>query len=90
MSNKRIDTANKTKLEIKWNSNTPLRRGQAKQAEGRDLMEELKAYLRRAGGRGRGEIHARCHNPASTYFTLKNIQSKCNKCQDVIIHVVFF
>ena len=38
MRNKRIGIANKTKLEIKWNSNTSLRRGQAKQTEGRDLM----------------------------------------------------
>lgn len=68
MRNKRIGIANKTKLEIKWNSNTSLRRGQAKQTEGRDLMGLRKAQLRRAGGSGRGEIHGRCHNPASTFL----------------------
>lgn len=46
MRNKRRGTANETKLEIKWNSNTPLRRGQAKQTEGRDLMGLWKAHLR--------------------------------------------
>lgn len=74
MRNKRIGIANKAKLERKWNSNTPLRRGQVKQTEGRDL---LRAHLRKAGGRGQRRDSQQV--PQSCFhISLKNIQSVIN------------